>query len=813
MKKSCWLGGSLACALVLGITASGVQACSVGADPGVIIQVTGGGAYSTVDCAIGVVQVDTTEETSVGLKASPVDRTDATGCSAAGSWSALISSSGDGSDLDLMTVFGGSITELVDFFKSGKPGSTFSYFLSPNPAGVSPASGGATNFEAMVNSLAIPDIGGSGGSTTSGGDTWYVVGPNGPVTGMVSIDPSQVEITWQIRAHKGDVPAAYKSYAPASSVGYNPSVTKEQKITSGNLGGAQVSVAFDTPSFSGTAVPPPTSNRYAVFGEAMLPWVFDGVAIPLLIEREFMSCAPSPTVTPTPSCPAEAPCGTDCVDNGLVRDPPQPMTINFSGTVLKAAKPGDGEGHPSMALISVQDVTPPLAAETTPDGVLDSGGQAGQPLGTNSVTVDLWDNNPYGEAAEYEVEGWYLVERSTWENLDEFNGQHRGETDPEAYFAAQADDTWAANTEHKFSWVFLGTETASSVSQISVGGEPAGLRVTFPAFTLDEPLGVHYVTGASSAGMGSHEDYVANSLKFAYKIRQTGTGERPDGAIPDEYPATPPLGDWGGEMTADFTDSGGAVPAPAQDGVVDPSVVAAGPGDFGLHGVPTWDVLDPLPPSLVIIAHDLKYDRWYYFGDNFRAGAQESGGDNMRYIDAAFNGTASDHTQPNLTIVGPSAAGDVIFDQNDATTGYSDQIGAYLDDAGDFMQARDPRFSGVMNALWIDEDTRVEFFVTAWDNVNGWNPTTSGNIKYAGTAGAPSFTLVDDPSGVTLSTPEIHLFRNPNRPDAPTNPDIYVESTATDLAGNSTTVHVEIYVADNSLRIYSLEESRRRLAN
>lgn len=856
------------CVLVLGLMGlrGAALACSVGADPGVNMKAHGTDAYGNAivakqaipgNCNLGLWVIDVYEGDTVGFEAAPINRGDATGCSVTDNWANLITTSGDGGDLTLTSVFGANPMDLFSFVASGIPGSDFSFSVNPNPGGFTPSScsPGAADCADKLEQLALNlggnvqgALGGGGGppppsTPTAPVGTWEVQGPNGAPTGGLSIDAANVQVLWRKRVLEGDLPPAYAPYGQKRRLGYNPQSTATigNKETPGILGGPQIQMTFSTPSFSGPDLPGLTDNRYAIFAEALLPWKFENATIPLIVREVIQTPCADPTGTPPvndPGCTDTNGDGNiDSGDNKISYGPNSPMTIILNGSVLKATKPGDGEGHPTMALVSVRDKTPPVAAETAPLESLGTDFKAGRPLeaGRNEVSVKLWDNNPHADPSEYEVDAWYLVERSGWAPKNgsypesDFSGQHASLPDADTSHTLGADDTWAASPGHVFRWVFLGTQPGTGRTELteSESGEtvPLGAEITFAPFVIDEPTGVHFVRGEN--GDGTHHVYTEKGLKFIYKIREpalTAAGvdpERPPGGVlPQDEPPLDIADDWGGEITANFQTGGGTIPPPQNmDSDADPRILAQVPGNSDqLRGAPTWGVEDDLPPSVVLIARDLKYERIYYFGEPFRADSKCSGGPdcvdgyNDRYRQAAFADAAppaGGYTE-NMTIVPPPNGQP--FVGNDTPSGYGDQISEYLNL---FVPTLSTRDTGAYPGLWIDEDTRVEFSVTAWDNVNGWEvdgPT--GGIKTS--AGVTvDFHLEDQPSSDSRDAPCTYLFRNPNRPTASYGSlgDSWVEVRATDLAGNSTEFRVNVYIADNKLRIYSLEESRTRLSN
>jgi len=148
--------------------------------------------------------------------------------------------------------------------------------------------------------------------------------------------------------------------------------------------------------------------------------------------------------------------------------------------------------------------------------------------------------------------------------------------------------------------------------------------------------------------------------------------------------------------------------------------------------------------------------------------------------------------------------------------------------------------------LWVDEDTRLLFRVLAWDNLNahlgaveevdglqnlyvfGANaprlgrglPYTLDVRVYDPASGNSELSLADGGNELADGWPG-YAFRNPNRlarGDGSGQVDVTgaragVEVDYVDGAGNRTTLAVELFVVENTLRIRSLQEDRRRTWN
>jgi hypothetical protein len=851
-----------------------LRACDVGADPGILIKAKVNGAVQAVefeDCTKGVVLLNVNEGDSVEFAAHPVNNnTGAAGypcatCSSGNGWKCLLRTSGDGGDVRLTTVFGGP-TELLSFIANGEtgpasPSDAFRFNVTTPPGGLTPTSGGLDNFRDFTDQLFIFSNGSNANLNQD-----YSITNVGDLTGGIGVAQGEVVIKWLHRA----TPAGLNALSPPAPeqaafltnpsnlplsdgalFGYNPQVKSGPETLNGVLPFDQMAAqTFDTPSFSNALYPsgtwPPAEvGRYAFYAYPLIPWEFQNVQL----QFDWVYSPPDICDTATPP---------NCVPDPSATSGTSTLTMNgriYHGGGTNGGGPGGAggsTGHPALILVAVRDTTPPLAARTEPDGSLGTT-LAGQSLAAggadDEITVYAYDNNPHADVEDFKVEAWYLVERSSWTGGpgSDFAGQYDGLTDGDATHAAEADDSWAASAGHTFVWEYLGVHDAVALTPkaASEGGQPGpfGVEIEFAPFQITEPTGVHYV--APNLGDGSlWQQYEDEGLKFIYRIIDTGLGvSRPAASVLPPNPAPLTAAEKWTEASGTFLKGGapdvyaGTLDAADAKLLALPEVASCCGGQAKLTGLPTWNVEDKLEPGLVLIAEDLKYERVYYFGELFRAGSTcvighpdcESDHINKRYFDAFLAGNATynpashDVSSPSIPAemnmeITPAALcpGQDYTGADDATSGYSDQIGDYLDTFFPTNASRNGCAAANYPGLWIDEDTRVDFKVTAWDNVNGWLAQSPGGGIKTSSGTTVSYKLTDGPTGNAVeTTPGIHLFRNPNRDSSGDNGlgDAFVEVEATDPAGNKTSFRVNIYIADNELRIFSLEESRRRLSN
>ncbi len=775
--RAAWLSG----AVMVAALAPGLRACDISADPSVQIKPQGGDVLEE-DCSLGVTKVVVDEGTSLTLDAQAVD-------GGAGSCDAV----DWGSVIDGANNYGGNFKIEEVFFRGG--GGPAAGMMGIIEFLTGPGTKYESNFSFTITD---PVMGNNNGGSTIADfiSTLARIGqavsspPSGVQVGTPSISgtfkpmPDDMRIFWKILPSTGDVDTDYGNLF-TDNVGHNVSVTPGERETPV---GTPITVTFDTPTLplgdSGANGP-----FYAVYAEAALPWQFNQ-----WVTISAPACQLDTTTSPPP-----------CNSIGNV-------SVRFAGTIVKQSNPtslrtNGPDGHPALCLIAVRDVTAPLGAKVVSSTQLAEAQSGGPPPG-DSIEIELYDNNPYGNASDYTARAWALYERSHWEGGP--GTRYEGIRHDDTAHGSMGDDCHAGSKGHELRWVPLGEVTASGATPVAIGGKPAGLRVQFPSFNLTEPMGTHYAVGAVAGD--NWTDWVDRPFKVVYQIEENLNGARP-AAPPPDAATFAELQDWAEEIQEGYVTGGGTVPHPGGTVAgVDGASLAASCGEcagWKLVGVPTWNVVDRLPPSVVILAHDTKYDKWYYFGENFAGDADQ----NDEFLVAYSSGQGGSPDDENLAIA--PYAGSTDWNRNGQDGGFQNQIAGYM---SDFFPscANVAGNGGDYSGLWIDEDTRVEFFANAWDNVNGWVEGAGSGIDTI------EFQLVDNPTGANdgrsfgaRGESLIHLFRNPNRPTALRGSlgEAYVQATATDKAGNSRSVKVQIYIADNSLRIYSLEENRRRSYN
>lgn len=815
----------LALAMGLGMVGA-ATACDVGVDPAAkIIVVSGGTMIEEPNCGSNppsVAKIIMNEGDTLVLDTVPVNDS----CTQLSGWDKLIKTSGT---LKLSEMFGSDPMGLVSFVANGEeaPGHPFQWSITGSPSGViAPTSG---NTPESLGDMMV-DIGGSAFDpndpdpppanpgnykiipATSGGPQGRLV-----VALSMGVPVRTIYHVNKLAGNFGDV-SAYDAIAPSGThIGYNANNNTEILSNQGTMQtGGQISVAYDTPTFREGA-PDWGEIHYSVVGEVSIPWGFENVDIPIGI------------------CQYDDPQPQDTDGDGDIDgddDPPpasscQPIGdahLLIQGVIYhKGSISGAAEGHPGAAIIAVQDISPPIAGDS---GMATGMAQAGRPPVIDPIEVTAWDNNPRAQPEDFELHAWYLVERSVWgrDGTAGSEGQLGLAGDPATYHAAYADDTFAASPGHAFRWVKAGVFPGDSVTPVAgPDGSPVGVEITFPGFLPEEPTGTHFVEGV--AGGGDYATYVDDGLKMVYRLVDFNSltiKGHPDAdpALDTLDPGLDVAQGWSDEIPEGYVTGGGPQVEALNDGIADPFLLdecAACNDRAILAGLPTWGVQDDLPPSLVLIAHDKKYDKVYYFGHTMLGDANCGGGTgcngdglNQRYLDARQAGTISSPEDENMTIQ-PWTPTKTVFDDESAFD-YAAQRGEYL---ATFFPAALNYYDETYPGLWIDEDTRVEFFVTAWDNAEGWrvNGPSGGKLGGGVDLGQISFELYDEPTagGLVMSEPGTYLFRNPNRPD-----DLgraYVKVRATDINAQSTEFEVDIFIADNSLKIYSLEESRTRLSN
>lgn len=770
---------SLALAASLGLAALApgpALACDISADPSVHIRVDGGGATQVnEDCALGLNQYVVDEGQSITLTADAVED----GSCEVQDWSDVIAgaqASGRGYKIQEVFFRGNDpvsgLLGLVDFLSGPGTQPEDDFVFDLTATGGLPVSGaGGAGIGAFFTAL-----GNIQAAYTSGGG--FSVDPPS-VEGYLKPHDDDIRVFWEILADPGIIPPEY-GVTVNPNLAYNTSISKESRETRVP---SSINVTFDTPTLAVSEEGSPPADRYhTIYAEAGIPWEFDDGEI------RASACDSNGTTDP-------------CDISGDI-------ILTFSGTLIKRSNPASmrtngPDGHPAVLQVAVRDKTPPLGGELLMSGgAYDLGdAEAGSPIPDTSFEIKLFDNNPYGQAADYTVRAWGLVERSTWVGEatdDAFSGMR---CDP-TLRDFMADDCFAGADRHNFRWVDLGEQSGAVAQQVSVGGLPAGLEVLFSPFEFAEPTGTHYMR--QTVGSGDRVSYVEDGLKILYQI-EGPNGARP--SAPPEFEATEqhlqPITD--DQVPEGMVAGGGTPPINGTlDSVDGASLAQACPACAGykLVGVPFWDVIDNLSPSCLVIAHDTKYDKWYYFGENFSGDAHG----NAEY-DFAYAGSRGGDPdgRPNQAIADYPGGSEWAGGGDD---GYGAQIRGYLSDFFPSNANKIPN-GGDYKGLWIDEDTNVEFFVSGWDNNNGWD----GN----GGLASASLELYDGPSGGATASSSgrfsniTHLFRNPNRPD--NLGDAWVRADCSDTSGKPRSVQVSIFIADNSLQIQSLEENRQRMTN
>lgn len=776
-----WIFPGLVLGLALWLSAP-LKACDIGADPYVTIEVSGGENLGE-DCTLGIRHVVVNEGESISFRGAPSSQ----GSCDSQSLAEYVRSNG-GSDK------GFNLREII--MRSPNPVVAAGSFIFSFVAGGHPYPGKEFRYNARMNGSGVPPILGGTADTLDqlvtmkdqiDADGWE---PSGApeIQGFVEVQESDAFIEWKIRA--SDLEADYAAFNETSSMGYNPSTPQGQTDNSGM--GASISRSFDTPTFVGQMPAPETAEAfYTVFAQGSIPWEFnDGGSgdASMSIPMTWCESGTAPDA---------------CDPNYEIRE--STFEFTWSGTILHTGTPDkmrtNGEGRPFLVVVHVRDNTPPLSAYASrdpggSDTDLDFGDRPGGQAPANArFYVTVIDNNPHATDAEFGVDAFYLVERSHWQQR----------TGPWAHDPGDpfGTDRYAVNPGHEFRWEML-TGGVVSTEALEVGGEPVGVKVVYGPFEVSEPTGVHYAAGVSGGG---YAPYDPKGLKAGFQVHDlTHVGGSRPASPPPDVAALGDLTEWS-EPQQGFRSGGGAVPEGPHDSTADPANLAANCSNcngFSLAGVPNWGTTDEFPPSVVIWARDTKHDRAYLFGENFQSDA--AGGDNVEYMTAFELGSGGSTTTENQEIMAFTHREE--WNDNGADGGYSDLLSAYPTTFLPSASSIGAGGSGEYAGLWIDEDTYVEFDIFAWDNLNGW---VDGDFGIA----SMELRLVDEPSEGSMDGPGTYLFRNPNRPSADHGSlgRAYVVGEATDLAGNHTRVEVEIYIADNQLQIYSLQESRQRLAN
>lgn len=653
--------------------------------------------------------------------------------------------------------------------------------------------------------------------------------------------------------------SAYAPKAPTVELGFNPRlvpvgltpVTPKTYKVPGKLTtpihAGEIQVTFDTPSHFGPGpIDWTDGNHYTILAETTLGWGFSNVRIPIGWAQVVNDPSPDPG------------------DSGLMWQQQGNFYIDIGGAILhKGNATGGAEGHPAMIQVAVRDTSPAIAAAVLGTEEMDA--LAGQAPNDAGLSVVTWDNNPRAALTDYELDAWYLAERSRWEKEP---SQLPPGGDNATYLANFAGDEFAYSPGHDFRWVPLvtglnpspiGGGATDTQRLLSSTSEPLGTQLRFDLPTITEPTSPHFVPGTAGTGGagassadGNYATYPAAAgerpYKVVYRIRDLNAGvTRP--ALTPADPANEDLtmdivDRWVDpvtgldQMTADYTTTGPPQTAatnssPAHQELLDQcnSVTGGICNNGGYYfGLPRWGVTDDLPPSLVLTAWDKKYNKVYYFGHGLLGDATCTGGSgcdtagvpfgkNAKYFDVLTSGT----TTPRG--VSPTTLGDA---NTELVRIPAASISTTFDDAGDYLYQRSNYLSdrfypaaqniysnSTNSSLWIDEDTRVEFFLTAWDNGEGWDiegPTNS--IRGAGIPLSNiTFELVDEPTtGNTtpvITAPGEYMFRNPNQGSGSGTASVFCRAIDP-RNGQTTEFTLTINIADNSLRIFSLQEQRQR---
>jgi hypothetical protein len=467
-------------------------------------------------------------------------------------------------------------------------------------------------------------------------------------------------------------------------------------------------------------------------------------------------------------------------------------------------------------------------------------------------------------------------------------------------------------------------------------GESMGVVMRFEIDLADmrEPLGLHFAEGSEQKDDGSPPiDYPAYSQFMNRLFVRVADGRLLSTAGAVSIVPTPSDAKWAGflqgnfspyfdetvehepgflqatqvfpddrEVTKDLTTTDVLVP-PTYPAALAARASGAGFPDTALvekaFGIQVKDVI---PPTVLLMVKDTKYDRTAFFGNPFLGDMSQkllqevlisgdvldtslqemvpsdlsSSDDRAREVSGGVRLYPSEGAEVSIPYCPPTGGNDCLvppdttggktwtftFDRGgtnlaDYQTQLELQTNTAFNPSNFFASSQILTATCDSNGLapdcrasepdgfWVDEDTRLVFRVLVRDNLNAYTTTSATsdvdgfqNIEISGASSpsigtlgtnivdvrlvdelsgyaAPGMRLSDGASNELQDSWPTYSFRNPNRIDngggiTALSEEAYVEVEYTDLAGNKSVLHVDMFVVENTMRILSLREERQR---
>ena len=492
----------------------------------------------------------------------------------------------------------------------------------------------------------------------------------------------------------------------------------------------------------------------------------------------------------------------------------------LSGEIVRTSD-GSDHGHPGYFYVKTRDKTPAVYSRMT--GKLKGpSGTTGEPLpGAFNVTFDLVDNNPVPSEPSIPVDFFYTLAVT-----DYISGNYTcsGMAMDKLKFAEYKDKMiWrklSGTANYEKSITYPGKTDSGALPGFDVAGIGKVLNgpltnsvSTWKAnFTISDKMGYHYAKesideSTGRGGGGQLLKWENGRLKyFVIPKDNDGSGEK---GIPYEGP-TSGAEEPGAKDSIESNDYASLRADFPTTAIGDPAEIweATEPSEnksLVVGTIGTFEVTDNDPANVFLAIKDTKSSLTHIFGNNTTT--MDSGTDPFKSYLPTLN---NDHIRPDSNLTFNFTGGD-----SDGEEGYADFQAKYNAGPYIFHNSGDDD-----SGLWVDEDTKLEFFSWGYDNVNTYSSSHGLSDGSSGGGSDPcwwqdnmsfaSFNIADSPGDGGGSWFSGYIFRYPNRPKSLNAGDCSVKVSASDGRNGIRTVNVNVYVIWNKKDIRALEERKNR---